>query len=157
MGKIMKNDIPYGGSSGNASSVKYDNTTSGLQAGNVQGAVDEITNSFRDYNNEQIVGILDNTSVYRKYIKININLSETSSLVATKIAHGIEGISRIINWELSFINNSNLYIYAVPYFGGDGKCHTYISSINQSEIDIVNDISWNGYSLQGFIYYLKNS
>jgi hypothetical protein len=42
MGKIMKNGIPYGGSSSLASDVTYDNTSTDLSATNVQSAITEL-------------------------------------------------------------------------------------------------------------------
>lgn len=42
MGKIIRNEIIYGGSADNANSVVYDNTLSGLSSTNVQDAIDEV-------------------------------------------------------------------------------------------------------------------
>lgn len=42
MPKIIKNGVTYIGTSDNAAAVSYDNTSSGLTATNVQGAIDEI-------------------------------------------------------------------------------------------------------------------
>ena len=49
MGRIIKNGVAYGGSSSKASSTTYDNSTSGLSATNVQGAVDELDNNLSEY------------------------------------------------------------------------------------------------------------
>ena len=50
MGKIIKKGVPYGGSSDNARSIKYDNTDSDLQATNVQDAIDELNSTLEDVN-----------------------------------------------------------------------------------------------------------
>ena len=55
MGKLIIDGIEVGGSS-SASSVKYDNKNSGLEATNVQGAIDELNSNFSNssliYNEE---------------------------------------------------------------------------------------------------------
>ena len=43
MGMLIKNGSPIGGSSNNANAIKYDNSSSGLSAGNVQAAIDEVS------------------------------------------------------------------------------------------------------------------
>ena len=42
MGMLIKDGTPIGGSSNNARDIKYDKTNSGLSAGNVQEAINEI-------------------------------------------------------------------------------------------------------------------
>lgn len=49
-GKLIINGVEVGGSSGSATSISYDNTNSGLEATNVQGAIDEL-NSNLQYSN----------------------------------------------------------------------------------------------------------
>ena len=51
MGKMMMNDIPYGSTFENATSIKYSNTKSGMNAINIQDAVDEIVNNQNDTDN----------------------------------------------------------------------------------------------------------
>ena len=42
MGKIIKNGVPYGGSSTSAGNISYDNTSTGLQSTTVQNAIAEL-------------------------------------------------------------------------------------------------------------------
>lgn len=46
MGKIYKNGILFAGSTENARSVAFDNADTGLEAANVQGAIEEINNAM---------------------------------------------------------------------------------------------------------------
>ena len=48
MGKIIRNGIPYSGSSNSARSINYDNTNSGLEATTAQAAVDELNKKIED-------------------------------------------------------------------------------------------------------------
>ena len=48
MSKIMLNGVPYGGTDTDAEDVGYDNSSSGLSATDVQDAIDEIAQDFRD-------------------------------------------------------------------------------------------------------------
>lgn len=48
MPKIIKNGVTYIGTSDSAAAVSYDNTSSGLTATNVQGAIDEIKQAIID-------------------------------------------------------------------------------------------------------------
>ena len=48
MGKIIRNGIPYSGSSNSARSINYDNTNSGLEAQTAQAAVDELNKKIAD-------------------------------------------------------------------------------------------------------------
>lgn len=45
-------NVGAGGAS-NAESIKYDNSLSGLEADNVQGAVDELNDSLKSYYDEE--------------------------------------------------------------------------------------------------------
>lgn len=68
MGMLIKDGSPIGGSSNNANAIKYDNSTSGLQAGNVQGAVDEM--------NDKIL----NTAINTPLATILVNLTTESDI-----------------------------------------------------------------------------
>lgn len=48
MGKIYKNGILFAGSTENARSVAFDNTDTGIEADNVQGAIEEIKDDVSD-------------------------------------------------------------------------------------------------------------
>ena len=48
MPKIIKNGVTYIGTSDNAAAVTYNNTSSGLSATNVQGAIDEVNSGLSD-------------------------------------------------------------------------------------------------------------
>ena len=51
MGKIMRNGKKYSGASSSmAENIIYDNTESGLEANDVQGAVDELNTSINELN-----------------------------------------------------------------------------------------------------------
>lgn len=52
MGKIMYNGKPYSGSFDKAANISYDNSSSGLKAGSVQGAVDENANNIKGVKNK---------------------------------------------------------------------------------------------------------
>ena len=56
MGRIIKNGVPYGGSGNKAQNISYDNSGSGLNAGNVQAAVDELTNVVDESIQEALGG-----------------------------------------------------------------------------------------------------
>ena len=48
MPKIIKNGVTYIGTSDNAAAVSYDNASSGLNATDVQGAIDEVNSGLSD-------------------------------------------------------------------------------------------------------------
>ena len=48
MGKIIRNGVSYSGSTEDAVNVKYDNSSSGVTATNVQGAIDEVKETIDD-------------------------------------------------------------------------------------------------------------
>lgn len=48
MGKIMYNGKPYSGSFDKAVNISYDNSSSGLKAGSVQGAIDEVNTKINN-------------------------------------------------------------------------------------------------------------
>lgn len=50
MGKIYKNGILFAGSTENARSVAFDNTDTGIEADNVQGAIEEIKDDVAEIN-----------------------------------------------------------------------------------------------------------
>lgn len=104
MGKIYKNGILFAGSTENARSVAFDNTDTGIEADNVQGAIAElksevdtdIDNISAEINNKQNILIAQNFSIslscdtslsdpqikvsrrYGKIIHINGTISITS-------------------------------------------------------------------------------
>ena len=49
MGMLIKDGTPIGGSSNNARDIKYDKTNSGLSAGNVQEAIDEVNSNLPEF------------------------------------------------------------------------------------------------------------
>jgi hypothetical protein len=78
MGKIINDGIPYGGSGASkASSLKYDNTTSGLGSTNVQGAIDEVNNNVTELESD-VADIISNLS---KVLYIDSFDSSTGTLV----------------------------------------------------------------------------
>ena len=77
MGKIMYNGKPYSGSFDKAANISYDNSSSGLKAGSVQGAVDEVNEKTN--KNESDIGVLNTKSL--KIIKVeNLTTSANGNL-----------------------------------------------------------------------------
>lgn len=70
MPKIIKNGVTYIGTSDNAAAVSYDNTSSGLTATNVQGAIDEVAEAVDGLS---AVSSFTPTSVYGKFYFKAIN------------------------------------------------------------------------------------
>lgn len=52
MGKIIKNNILYGGSTEEAIDINYDNSVSGLSASSVQDAIDELDGNIGSLSND---------------------------------------------------------------------------------------------------------
>ena len=107
-------DLPDGsrvliGNSGEAIDTSYDNTTSGLDATNVQNAIDKIENNVGD-----ISGITD-------------SLTATSSNIALSAAGGnnLQGQIDTLNSSLTYVTNKNFMFPVCSYPYSD----TYVNSI----------------------------
>lgn len=74
MGMLIKKGIPYSGSSNSAKNIKFDNKNSELTSGNVQTAIDELS--------EKVDGVINDSAV-----------STESTWSATKIQNTIANIS----------------------------------------------------------------
>ena len=96
----MANNIRSIATSKNATSINYDNTTSGLASTDVQGAVDEINNKIDNIENtkivysteEQEIGTwIDGKKLFRKcYTVTDVNIN------GSQIPHGISNLEEII-------------------------------------------------------------
>ena len=107
-------DLPDGsrvliGNSGEAIDTSYDNTTSGLDATNVQNAIDKIENNVGDIN-----GITD-------------SLTATSSNIALSAAGGnnLQGQIDALNSSLTYVTNKNFMFPVCSYPHSDA----YVNSI----------------------------
>ena len=80
--------------SGTASDTSYDNTSSGLTATNVQGAIDEVTNRFVYSTDEKVIGKwIDGKPLYQKTVDCGALPNNTTK----NVAHNISNISKIVN------------------------------------------------------------
>ena len=70
MPKIIKNGVTYIGTSDNAAAVSYNNTSSGLNATNVQGAIDEVKGKI---NNLQTAIFKISAELTGSTVNINAN------------------------------------------------------------------------------------
>ena len=138
-------DLPDGsrvliGNSGEAIDTSYDNTTSGLDATNVQNAIDKIESNVGD-----ISGITD-------------SLTATSSNIALSAAGGnnLQGQidtlnSNLIKQQKSIYNMSNINItrfgieadrICIEFFDKDGN--TYVFRVGISSKEVIVDSTING-------------
>ena len=77
MPKIIKNGVTYIGTSDNAAAVSYDNTSSGLTATNVQGAIDEVNaKDASDIAYDNTTSGLTATDVNAAIDEVNSGLSD---------------------------------------------------------------------------------
>jgi hypothetical protein len=74
MPKIIKNGVTYIGTSDNAAAVSYDNTTSGLNATDVQAAIDEVNSKGID----DIDNVTLTTSDNNKLLGVSVSGSDIS-------------------------------------------------------------------------------
>lgn len=121
MGKIQKffNDLKTVAFSGNASDLNYDNTTSGLTADNVQGAIDELNNKFgseqllkevtadgvKTYS-ELLVELYSTLSAYSGFTQLRISTSYYTPVGATTF-NRIRYSSNAFHFEAITIGSSN--------------------------------------------------
>lgn len=74
MPKIIKNGVTYIGTSDNAAAVSYDNTLSGLNATNVQGAIDSIVKDLlKDYVKVKYVDVRCSSLTRGMNLSVNID------------------------------------------------------------------------------------
>jgi CO dehydrogenase/acetyl-CoA synthase epsilon subunit len=82
MGIIINDGLPYGGSSNNANCIKYDNSTSGMEAGNLQDAVDEINSNLFKYAKSADITVIPTGAKTQGTIDISAYTSTYSNIVA---------------------------------------------------------------------------
>lgn len=136
MPKIIKNGVTYIGTSDNAAAVSYDNTSSGLNATDVNAAIDEVAeaiNSFRQSGSATIASprltiVSQSGSYYRigdfmtaKIIVVfgtdgqNLgiylnNISLDGKIFRSSKVLGLMGVDSDI-YELEALNNENMWVY----------------------------------------------
>ena len=138
-----------------AEQVSYDNTSSGLEAENVQDAVDEINSNLGEhYNNEEmVVGTWNGITLYRKGYFIN-------SLPQSGIGAYPAGLTNVLVKRVygNFYGNNCVYNFphlAISNNAIVGGVGLYFSeAANEIHIPVTSDRS--NYSAEVFIEYVKN-
>ena len=113
MGKIMRNGKKYSGASSSmAENIIYDNTESGLEANDVQGAIDELSSNV-DEQNKKLTNITGNKYVHDVCVSKTIDVDYTS---ATDIYLYIENHEANTYYNV-FIGGYNMgQIYGKGYY-----------------------------------------
>ena len=117
MGKIIRNGIPYSGSSNSARSINYDNTNSGLEAQTAQAAVDELNKKIQDIDVSGASNI--------KYL----TKAEYDALPDSKLTNGVE-------YRITDANTDSTKARNIAY---DGSASGLEAISVQDAIDAVNN------------------
>ena len=138
MGKIIKNGIEYSGAgASSASKMSYDNTSSKLNAANVQGAIDEVNNNVNEHIEDNAAHV---TSTERTKWNGYENAIATNAVNVANNTNAITQLnSDLINVGLICRNNSNAI--TLP----DTGVWLVISSCrHDSSKYVMGIVSWHG-------------
>lgn len=171
--------VPTGGSSGqvltkdsstdydtswatlDASDIPYDNTSSGMTATDVQGAVTELksnlTNLEEYSTTEQVVGKwIDGKTLYRKVYTCPSFSVTSSSTTQTYTVFTFPSNTNIIKYFCVLNHSSSEYM--LPYANGNktSSCVGVKGTTPYIQIRVTND-GWTGVTVTTEAYYTKNS
>ena len=145
MPKIIKNGVTYIGTSDNAAAVSYDNTSSGLSATNVQGAIDEVDNELSNKMNKVNPTGSGNFS---------FNATATSGMSNVNLCSGGRvgglhsfacGYNNVVGGSANIVGGYNNSATEVTITDDQGQEQTYFSNYNAvfGSTNTVNGGSYN--------------
>ena len=156
MGKIIRNGIPYSGSSNSARSINYDNSNSGLEAQTAQAAVDELNKKIEDIDVSGASNIEYLTQVEydalpaskeTNGVEYRITDANTNATVARNIAYdnsesGIEATS--VQGAIDALLGNKKETTLLGTFSGSGNNHKLNDSLNNYDAIMYIWIVGNG-------------
>lgn len=110
---LEKNGTGSGGAS-SAADVSFDNTGTGLNASNVQTAIDELDLRGSFGSDEVIIGTRNGQPVYRKIIEVGALPKATRK----EVAHGISNLdlTKIFRLDGTTYYSVSNYTQTIPYY-----------------------------------------
>lgn len=139
MGKIIKNSIPYGGTSTSAGNISYNNTSSGLISATVQNAITELKSLFDNSEHIRMIVVDELPSVVSAEDNVVYLIDEDSSGVYEEyIVAEVEGVRQFIKIGETDIDLSS-YLQQVttlptPSAANVGKIYQYIGETTANYI-----------------------
>ena len=131
MGKIIKNGIPYGGTSSSAGNISYNNTSSGLVSSTVQNALTELKSLFDNSEHIRMIVVDELPSIASAENNVVYLIDEDSSGIYEEyIIAEIEGVKQFIKIGETDVDLSS-YLQQVttlpaPSSANVGKIYQYI-------------------------------
>ena len=127
-GKMIINGVEVGGSFGSATSVPYSNTNSGLEATNVQGAIDELnSNLTKRATAIRVIGICVNGEVIVPYLlPVEHPTTPTVSIVNGAISGVSTDTTTSVQLDASRTNTDQITFKLKPTNGAsitNGACY----------------------------------
>ena len=120
MGKIIRNGIPYSGSSNSARSINYDNSNSGLEATTAQAAVDELNKKIADIDVSGLSNI------------VYLTKAQYEALPDDKLTNGVE-------YRITDAHTTNR-IDATDITYGDSNVKVVVDTLNENVDELSNSL-----------------
>ena len=134
------------------SMIDYDNTVSGLNSTDVQGAIDEIATSIPDNysTTEHVVGTwIDGSPLYEK----TIDLGYLPNATIKNVPHGISNLDVVVS--LSGIANTTTVSVVLPSASPAGLSNAVVIVRNDANIVINSGMDYSAYHGYATIRYTK--
>lgn len=129
MGKIMINGINYSGSAEAAENIEYNNSTSGLAATTIQGAIDELTILFDNnaYDMQVIFDALTNLGVE---VPEDATADEVASLISASLKKYASSSSISLSLSKTYSEPNSLLIPFTSVSSSSGDAFSLESTSN---------------------------
>ena len=144
------------GVSANENNVAADITALVGRVSELESEVEQINNDIAP-KKEWCIGLDPyGKKIYQRQITIYPELPNSNELTTTNLKHGIQNIREIVDCRVSaFKGDVNL---PLPYFRADNlTVHTFIRSINNSEIELRHQGDWSGWYIFAIVTYTKTT
>ena len=151
MGKIMLNGKQYGvGGIEKAKDISYDNTSSGMSATNVQGALDEVKAGLKFV---KIHSGVQNITAASQAVPLTDSPTNYDYLLVTIVANNTQK-NVITHLKDDYGSNLRAYYFATPSYYGSFQCVVSGNSIVSNETPALSGYSSLGI---GTVYGVKCS
>ena len=123
MGKHIKDGVPYSGTSNNAIKIKYDDTESNLNVGNVQEAIEAVK--------DEVDVVKDSINTLNSNLKTNLSINMTQYTSFIEMIDATE-----VGYTSKFFNNNTTTITDWDYSVGYNNVVTEITKIVSQVVHI---------------------